>query len=56
METIQKFKFEVFRLYTNNGESLMFIGTVEAKDRNEACLSFRSGIYKNYLLTAKKVK
>jgi hypothetical protein len=33
-------------------EYLSFIGSVESKDRNDACLQFRNGEYQNDFLTA----
>jgi len=36
-------------------EHLSFIGKVKAKNRNDACLQFRDGIFKDKFLTAKRV-
>jgi hypothetical protein len=36
-------------------EYLTFVGSVEATDRNDACLQFRDGKYKDCFLTARAV-
>ena len=36
-------------------EYLSFVGSVEATDRNDACLRFRDGEYKDCFLTARAV-
>jgi len=36
-------------------DRLSFIGKVKAKNRNDACLQFRDGIFKDEFLTAKLV-
>jgi hypothetical protein len=47
-------KFNVYKLIINKYcEYLYFIGTVEAMDRDDACLQFRDGEYQNDFLTAR---
>ncbi len=46
--------FNVYKQVINTySEYLKFIGTIEANDRNDACLKFRTGEYQNDFLTAK---
>ena len=56
MKDIQKFKFAVYKQVVGQYcEYLTFVGCVEATDRNDACLQFRSGQYQNDFLTARKI-
>jgi len=48
--------FNVYQqVITEFNEHLSFIGKVKAKNRNDACLQFRNGIFKDKFLTAKLV-
>ena len=48
--------FNVYKqVITSHSEYLKFIGTIQATDRNDACVKFRTGEYQNNFLTAKLV-
>ena len=56
MKTEKILFFNVYQLViTEYREYLLFIGKVKAKNRNDACLQFRDGIFKDKFLTAKCV-
>jgi hypothetical protein len=49
-------KFNVYKQVIDKYcEYLLFIGSVEAKDKNDACLKLRDGEYQNCFLTARVV-
>ena len=48
--------FNVYKqVITEFNEHLLFIGKIKAKDRTDACLQFRDGIFKDEFLTARRV-